>query len=370
MVCNFMAHKKVKGQKAKSQALFLAVFIVFSLTVFAQSGRNKAQQEEEKSKPKIIFVPSVSVQNVPTPTPTPISIKTPKPTPEQDDVIRIDSTLVPIPVSVTDSSLKAVLDLKLEDFELKIDGSPAEISDISRSELPVRLAFLFDNSSSVIQAREFEKKSAIKFFRKVIRPNKDLASLFSISTGTRLEQVLTKDVSSLVYSIENLPEPAGATALFDGVIKAAKYLENIEGRRVIVIMSDGEDTISDATLEETVKILQLTNCQIYVVKTTDFETFKRDGERTSNANVRSLAAERRMQELALQTGGAVYSPIDERELDAAFFRISNELSSQFILSYYPSDDQKRNVFHNISLNVKNRENLVVRTRKGYLLTRK
>jgi Ca-activated chloride channel homolog len=346
---------------------FVSILLVFSVIIFAQSGRNKDKQEEE-IKPKTIRVQADTVPSKATPTPTPIPVKTPKIA--EDDIIRIDSALVPIPVSATDANFKSVSDLKLEDFELKIDGNIVEISDISRSELPVRMAFLFDNSSSVIQAREFEKKAAIKFFKKVVRPSKDLASVFSVSTGTRLEQVLTKDVSSLVYSIENLPEPAGATALFDGIIKAAKYLENIEGRRVIVIMSDGEDTISDSTLEETVRILQQTNCQIYVVKTTDFENFKRDGERTTNANVRSLAAERRMQELALQTGGAVYSPIDDRELENAFARISNELSSQYILSYYPNEDEKRNVFHNISLTLKNRQNLTVRTRKGYLLTRK
>ncbi len=369
MAHNFNGNRKIEN--GKCLITFLTISVCFSITLFAQSGRNKGKQEEE-IKPKIIRVlnDSTSANATPTPISNQIPAITPKPTPEQDDVIRIDSVLVPIPVSVTDNFFKSVLDLKIEDFELKIDGNIAEISDISRSELPVRLAFLFDNSSSVIQAREFEKKAAIKFFKQVIRPKTDLAALFSVTTGTRLEQVLTKDVSALIYSIENLPPPAGATALFDGVIKAAKYLENIEGRRVIIIMSDGEDTISDSTLEETVKVLQQTNCQIYVVKTTDFETFKRDGERTSNANVRSLAAERRMQELALQTGGAVYSPIDERELEASFSRISNELSSQYILSYYPSSDEKRNAFRTIGLTVKNRQNLTVRTRKGYFVTRK
>lgn len=366
---------KISGFKFGISNIFLkSCLIIGCLNLFcsnpliAQSGRNKGKQEEE-IKPKIVRTSNGASVSTPTPTPIPGQTINPTPTPENDEIIRIDSTLVPIPVSVTDADSRPVLDLKQDDFELSIDGNPAEISDLSRSEMPVRLALLFDNSSSVIQAREFEKKAAIKFFKQVIRPKFDLASLFSVSTGTRLEQVLTKNVSSLVYSIENLPPPAGATALFDGIIKAAKYLENIEGRRVIVIVSDGEDTISDASLEETVKILQQTNCQIFVVKTTDFENFKRDGVRTTNANVRSLAAERRMQELALQTGGAVYSPIDERELDSSFSRISNELSSQYIISYYPNDEEKRNIFHNITLKVKNRVNLIIRTRKGYLLTR-
>src|SRR5207253_1982888 len=106
---------------------------------------------------------------------------------------------------------------------LLIDGKAAEISDLTRSETPVRLALLFDNSSSVTIAREFEKKAAIRFFRRVVRPDKDLVALFTVSTGTRLEQPLTKDVSQIINAIEGFPNPEGATALLDGIIKAADY---------------------------------------------------------------------------------------------------------------------------------------------------
>jgi len=102
------------------------------------------------------------------------------------------------------------------------------------------------------------------------------------------------------------------------------------------------------------------------VKTTDFENYKRTGQRGGNANIRQLSAERRMQEIALQTGGAVYSPIDEKELDAAFAQISAELAQQYILSYYPENEsEKRGQFRTINLTVKNRNNLSIRTRKGY-----
>ena len=95
------------------------------------------------------------------------------------------------------------------------------------------------------------------------------------------------------------------------------------------------------------------------------------GGRAGNANIRFLAAERRMQELAKQTGGAVYSPVDEKELDAAFTRISAELSQQYILNYYPEDErERRGEFRAVSLKVKNRDNLVVRTRKGYYVPKK
>ncbi|MEP6850633.1 MAG: VWA domain-containing protein, partial [Acidobacteriota bacterium] len=143
--------------------------------------------------------------------------------------------------------------------------------------------------------------------------------------------------------------------------------------RVIVIVSDGEDTYSEitTTLEKVIKNLQLTDCQVFVVKTTDFENFKRTGQRKGNANIRALDAERRMIEITGQTGGSVYSPIDERELDDAFRQISAELSQQYILSYYPENDAgMKGAFREISVAVKTKQNVTVRTRKGYYVPKR
>ncbi len=351
--------------------IFTILFFVFASSVFAQSGRVKPSETPTPDfrRPRTIYIPSESKSETPKLTPKP----TPPPKIEEEDseIIQINSNLVPIPVSVLDSAGRTVTNLKLENFELFIDGKAAEISDVSRSETPVRLAMLFDNSSSVTQAREFEKKAAVRFFKRVLRPETDLAALYSVSTGTRLEQPLTKNTSDLVQAIENFPMPQGATALLDAIIKAANYLKESNGRRVIVIVSDGEDTISDATFEETVKAVQAMNCQVYIVKTTEFENYKKTGFRGGNANIRALAAERRMQDIAAQTGGAVYSPVDEKELDTAFNQISAELSQQYILSYYPENEsEKRGEFRTISLSVKTKQNLNVRTRKGYYVPKK
>ena len=342
--------------------IYLTFILTAALSVHAQSGRVKPT---ETPTPVPVMRPSV----IYLPTPVPIKVSpTPRPTPTPDeDVLTVESTLVPIPVSVLDSAGRPVTNLKLADFELTVDGKPAEISEVLRSETPIRLAMLFDNSSSVTIARQFEKEAAVRFFRRIVRPQKDLAALFSVADYTRLEQPLTRDVGMLVRAIEMFAEPRGATALLDGIVKVAEYLTGTDGRRVVVIVSDGEDTYSDlaTTLESVVRSLQLANCQVYVVKTKDFENFKRTGVRGGNANTRVLDAERRMLEIARQTGGAVYSPIDERELDAAFSQISAELSQQYILSYYPEEGGSPGQFKPITLTVKGRENMDVRTRKGY-----
>lgn len=353
---------------------FISIFLLtFAFDGFAQSGRIKPVQTPTPkpiSGPSVIYIPAQTRPRVGDRVPVVMPSPTPKSKEDGEEVVTVESTLVPIPVSVLDASGRVITNLKLADFELKIDGKPAEISELSRSETPIRIAMLFDNSSSVLIAREFETAAAVKFFRRIIRPEKDLAALFSVSTVTRLEQPFTTNISALTQAIETFPPPVGATALLDGIILAADYLRDVQGRRVIVIVSDGDDTASDATLEQTMRALQLSNCQVYVVKTTDFENYKRTGSRGGNANIRQLAAERRMIEAAGQTGGAVYSPIDERELDEAFRQISAELSQQYILSYYPDDEKdKRGAFREISLAVK-RPNSSVRTRKGYYVPKR
>jgi Ca-activated chloride channel family protein len=342
----------------------------FAVSAFAQSGRMKPTPTPT---PKQINGPSVF--NLPSKEPLP-KPKTMPPVAAKDDpdeIIRVKSVLVPIPVSVTDVNGRPITNLKLTDFELTVDGSAADIAELARSETPIRLAMLFDNSSSVLIARDFEREAAVRFFRRIIRPDKDKAALFSVADYTRLEMPFTSEVSQLTRAIEMFPEPKGATALLDGIVEVAEYLRSSNGRRVMVIVSDGEDTYSDfkTTLETVVKALQINDCQVYIVKTKDFENYKRTGVRGGNANIRALTAERRMIEIAEQTGGAVYSPIDEGEMNAAFNRISAELSQQYILSYYPENEADTGgEYRAITLRVKDKPNATIRTRKGYYVPKK
>ena len=358
--------------------LISALILMAATATVAQSARVKPSPTPTPNpnfRPSVIYTPT-SQHNAEVPATRPRTAASPTPTPRLNDdgqVVKVESTLVPIPVSVVDPTGRAVTNLKLDDFQLKIDGRDAEISQLYRSESPVRLAMLFDNSSSVAAAREFEKNAAVTFFRRVIRPDRDKAALFSVADRTELEQPMTHDVGMLVRAIEMFPPPSGATALLDGIIQVADYLKEVDGRRVLVIVSDGEDTISDldTTLEKVTRRLLQDDVQVFVVKTKDFENFKRTGMRQGNANIRVLDAERRMQEISSQTGGDVYSPLDERELDDAFARISAELADQYILSYYPdSDTDKGGEFRNISLAVKGKPTVNIRTRKGYYVPKR
>jgi Ca-activated chloride channel family protein len=271
-----------------------------------------------------------------------------------DEVVRISSSLVPLPASVVDAQGRAVADLKVEDFELRVDGEVKPIGDLSRAETPVSIALLFDNSSSLNAMRDFERKAGIRFLQSVMRPV-DRAAIYSISTEPQLAHAMTSDVHALVRTIENFGKAEGATALFDTVAAAAEYLKPQRTRKVILIVSDGTDTISDLDFDTTMARLLADDCQVYAVQTGN----------SDSANLHDLAGERRLQEFSAQTGGAVYVPHTNTELADAFRQIATDLSQQYVLSYYPAGNLRDGRFRAFTLNVKTRPNLRVRTRKGY-----
>jgi Ca-activated chloride channel family protein len=273
---------------------------------------------------------------------------------DEDEVVRVNSNLVIIPASVVDGFGHAITDLKAEDFELKIDGEVKPIGELTRSETPVHVALLFDNSASLSAAREFEKQAAVRFFKQVVRPI-DRAAVYSISSTPTLSQGLTNDVPRLVRTIERFGVPDGATALFDAVAQAADYMRPLAGRKVLVLVSDGTDTVSDTSFDEAVNRALRAECQVYVVQTRQVE----------DPNLHDPVSEQRMYRITEQTGGAVYVPRAVEELDAVFTQISLDLSQQYLLSYYPQDERKDKYFRFISVRVKSRPTLRVRARKGF-----
>ena len=357
-----------KQPTARTVLLFMALLsLCVATAVVGQSGRNKekapkASPTKAKSSgpiadpPKALpNDPSSSVSR-PRSASQPVPTGSPKDSDEVDesDTVRVSSNLVPIPASVVDPKGFAIIGLNLEDFELRVDGQVRPISDITRSETSVRLAMLFDNSGSLDMAREFEKQAAMHFFRKVMRPS-DQAAIYSVESESYLAQPLTNDVAKLERTIEGFGKPQGSTSLFDAIIDAAAYLRPYPGRRVLVIVSDGVETTSQSDFETTIQRALSDDCQIFIVQTGLYD----------GANLRALAAERRMEQLAAQTGGAVYIPKTTSELDVAFQQIAADLSHQYVLSYYPGGERRDGQFHVIDVRIRSRKDVRVRARKGY-----
>ena len=337
------------GFRLSIVAAAIVILLAMAVPVLSQSGRQKPPNKGGKPSPGPIADRPGSPSSPATPSQKAADEI------EENDIVRISSNLVPIPVSVIDRRGNAITNLKLEEFELRVDGQPRPLSDLTRSETSVRLAMLFDNSGSLDAAREFEKQAAIRFFRKVMR-SKDEAAIYSIATDSYLAQPLTSNIIRLEQTIALFGKPEGGTSLFDAIVNASSYLRPYTGRRVLVIVSDGIETTSNHTdFDAVVQRVLADDCQVYVVQTGLYD----------GANLRALAAERRMEQLTSQTGGAVYLPKTTDQLDIAFDQIAADLAHQYVLSYYPGVENRDGRLHVLDLKVKTRNDVRVRSRKGY-----
>ena len=175
----------------------------------------------------------------------------------------------------------------------------------------------------------------------------DRAAVFSISTDPEMTLGLTSDVRALVRAIESFGRPEGATALFDTVALAAEYLRPHRGRKVIVVVSDGTDTVSYRTFDETLARVLAADCQVYSVQT----------GHSDNAHLRDLPRERRLERFAANTGGSVHARA-RPDFDTAFSQIAATSPSN-TSSATTSRRLRDGKFHTLTVSVATRRSLRV-----------
>jgi Ca-activated chloride channel family protein len=283
--------------------------------------------------------------------------------PEQDDdkPLKLSADLVTAITSVTDPAGNQINTLTKDDFIIYEDNKEQEIASCYREgQMPLRMVFLFDTSTSIRSRFDFEQRAAAQFFRYLLRPG-DKAAIISVASDARLEMPFTADVNRLVNTLANL-QPQGATALYNAISLAAKYLTKEDGRHVMVVLSDGTDTASGITLAQALKDVQKSDTVIYGVHSTGV---------APSLNVQDLAGEFVMKAMSEDTGGrAFFPPIYEdtkketRDLDEIYKRIAAEVRAQYVLTYYSKNDARTKNYRAIRVEVK-RPGLQVRARNGY-----
>src|SRR5882724_1779777 len=181
----------------------LAIFVITAFVTHSQSGRQKPPANSSQNRNSRKRETRSTRQSTASPSKSDSGAGNSS---DEEDVVKVTSNLVPVPATVIDSRGVAVTNLKLEDFELRVDGQPNAISEVSRAETPVRMAMLFDNSGSLTLSREFKKHAAVQFFRNVLRPV-DQAAVFSVATDVALAEPLTNDVRKLELTVESFGKP-------------------------------------------------------------------------------------------------------------------------------------------------------------------
>jgi Ca-activated chloride channel homolog len=252
---------------------------------------------------------------------------TPK-TPSTDDpeaTFKVNVRLVNVFVSVQDQNGAPVANLKGENFELFEDGNPEKIKVFSReSELPLSIVVAVDASLSTKKDLRLELESARRFAHSILRPIDGL-SLYQFSEVVDELVPFTADLQRIDRGIDRVRVGA-ATALYDAVYLGSEALEKRQGRKVMVVITDGGDTVSRTNYQEALRAAEQAEAIVYSIIVVPIV----------NDAGRDVGGEHALIQLSRETGGKYYYATSDESIERAFRQISEELRTQYLLAYYPS----------------------------------
>ncbi|CAN5383956.1 hypothetical protein BH20ACI1_BH20ACI1_31140 [soil metagenome] len=346
--------------------------------------------------------------------------QTTSPTPPQkepeEEIIKIDSRLVVVPVSVLDANGQPVLGLKANDFRISEDNKLQEIAQVSDAEkVPLEIALLFDISATTNPMFNFEQEIAAKFLQEVMRPA-DHATIFTVGERPVIVQARGSAQNSAI-AIKRIQPTKQFTAFFDTVSAASEYLEknSVTGsRKVIIVISDGEDTNSDRIRKAIDSGYQKLGEKINTLDSKKLYEFTRANRDAANdkevtrvlrvlqnsdavfysinpagnsfqLNKVSVKGQNNLQKFANETGGTAFLPkilpintkdvsqnsqnrrINEDLLVKIFRQLANELQAQYLVQYYSEADFPQNKYVKLDVGLKTPQNYRVRARRGYFV---
>jgi VWFA-related protein len=351
--------------------IVLLLGVSFAATV---SGPMLAQSASDSQQKR-------DAQRVPSPSATPPREEIPQ---DSDEVVRVETNLTNIFFTAADKSKRFVNTVKREDIRILEDGQPQEVFTFQQNvDLPLSLAILIDTSGSEERTLPDEKAAARAFLEAVVRPNRDEAAVVSFTGEITLEQGFTGNIERIRRAIERVEfvPPAGyigggvvvggtppisdrnqmlagSTAIWDAVWATSKELmsDSAENtRRAIILLTDGEDTISQVKMAEAIVQSQKADAFIYAIGIGDM--------------YRGGVDEGALRKITEQTGGRAYFPRNERELREAFDQIQRDLREQYLIAYSPSNKVRDGAYRRIEIEITNpelrKQNLKLNYRPGY-----
>ncbi len=297
--------------------------------------------------------------------PDPARLLAQKQTTEQDqgELIDLSSRLVNVFFSVSDKRNALITDLRQEDIQVLENGEAQEIFTFSRqTDLPLTIALLLDISGSMEYVLPEEKLAASRFFRSIVRPMKDTVAIIEFRDQATLVQDFTSSMSRLERALESVrytprttndnTSKFGGTSLYDAVhVTCQDLLSRQAGRHTIIVLTDGEDTTSRYKLSDAIDRAWRSEVTVYSIGIGDRFRFGVD--------------EGTLKKLSQETGGRAYFPKNPEQLEAAFREIEDELRSQYVLAYYPSNPAQDGSFRKIEVRTPTRKDLRIRHRLGY-----
>jgi Ca-activated chloride channel family protein len=271
--------------------------------------------------------------------------------------IRVNVSLVRITATVKNPAGELVGALAKEDFEVLDNGVPQQVSVFERqTDQPLSVSLMVDASGSTAKDLKYETDSVVRFLKALFAEGnpQDAAALYSFNYQVTLHNFFTHNHAPIEHSLRLIHGEAG-TSLYDAIYLASHDLESREGRKVMIIVTDGGDTTSVKNFHAALEAAQLANATIYPVLVVPI---------TNDAG-RNIGGENALTTMAQGTGGRVFLPTLGPDLDAAFSEIIKDLRTQYLLGYYPKAvPLTRNRFHRLTVRVR-RPDLRVTARNGY-----
>jgi len=295
----------------------------------------------------------------------------PSPTPPAGDQAEQSETIfirrVRLPITVLDKKGQFVSGLTKDDFIVLEDKVPQQIetfSDDLGQSLPVFVALLMDTSPSTAGKLKFEQESAMNFIYSVTRARKDQVLFATFDHEINLRQDFTNKLDLLDRAVSKVKETGTQTALYDAIWQFCdEKLRTASGRRVLVVITDGEDTYSRADIRDAISIAQRTETTIYAISTKAGFTGTIGGVEAGTVKDKK---DRALETLAEETGGVAFFTGDMISLERAFNKISKELRAQYLVTYKPGNDRYDGSFRKIDVRLaEGRKDLKIRTKHGY-----
>lgn len=275
----------------------------------------------------------------------------------QDPVFRSDVRLVRLLTTVKDSSGGLVTNANRDDFTIFDNGVKQNISVFERqTEQPLSVSLLIDTSGSAGIELHHEQDSLLHFVTALLHegnPN-DTAALYSFDSDVTLRVSFTRRLARLERELQGLHSEAG-TSMYDAIWLAARDLEGREGRHIIVVVTDGDDTTSAKDFHASLEAAQLAEASVYPVVMVPI----------TNPAGRNTGGEHALTTMAQRTGGRIFMPSSGAEMESAFTELVHELRTQYLLGYYPKNvPPSTNRFHTTTVRL-SRPGLRAITRTGY-----
>jgi len=284
-----------------------------------------------------------------------------QPVEDSGTTFKVNVKLVNVFATVTNSGGAPVSSLKEDDFLIFEDGKPQKIAVFQReSELPLSIVIAIDSSLSTRNNQKLELESARRFSHAILRPI-DGISLFQFSEVVDQLTPFTADLRVIDRGISRVHQGA-ATALYDTLYLASDALLDRRGRKVMVVITDGGDTVSKTSYQDAVREAQQAEVILYSIIIVPIE----------NSAGRDIGGEHALIQLSRDTGGKYFYASSLDQLDAAFRQISDELRTQYLIGYYPSARLSDSEFRRIEIKINpstqdypTPSELQVRHRTGY-----